>query len=175
VLAVHRGNLDHPAAANELAAAIRYHVQGLPHVGEAVPARWLAIRSELEQRKQTEPFITLTEYLQLYGRHLEDDENKALQLSRYLHDLGVFLHFQEDLRLERLVILKNDWATEAVFKMLDDRLVIANSGYFYRQDCKRIWADSTYAGRHLELLALMEKFELCYKLPDQKRDTWLLP
>jgi hypothetical protein len=127
VLAVHRGNLDHPAAANELAAAIRYHVQGLPHVGEAVPARWLAIRSELEQRKQTEPFITLTEYLQLYGRHLEYDES------------------------------------------------IANSGYFYREDCKRIWGDSTYAGRHLELLALMEKFELCYKLPDQKRDTWLLP
>jgi hypothetical protein len=28
---------------------------------------------------------------------------------------------------------------------------------------------------HPELLTLMEKFELCYKLPDQKTDTWLTP
>jgi hypothetical protein len=28
---------------------------------------------------------------------------------------------------------------------------------------------------HPELLALMEKFELCYKLPDQLPDTWLSP
>jgi internalin A len=156
-----------------LAEAIRYHVQQLPHVGEAVPARWLEIRAELAERKQLDPYISRKDYFQIYGRHLELNETKALQLSRYLHDLGVFLHFQDDPLLARLVILKNDWATEAVFNVLDDEPTKARSGYFTRADCQRIWAHSTYGDLHPELLALMEKFELCYKLADQPSETWL--
>ena len=103
------------------------------------------------------------------------NETKARQLSRYLHDLGVFLRFQEDPLLDRYVILQNDWATEAVFNVLDDDPTKARSGYFARADCQRIWAHSTYGDIHPELLALMEKFELCYKLPDRKPETWLAP
>jgi hypothetical protein len=73
------------------------------------------------------------------------------------------------------VILQNDWATEAVFNVLDDEATKARYGYFTRADCKQIWAHSTYAELHPELLALMEKFELCYKLADQQIETWLAP
>jgi Leucine-rich repeat (LRR) protein len=172
---VYRGNLEQADAAELLAKAICFHVQQLPHVGEAVPARWLAIRSELEERKQQAPYMSRKEYFQIYGRHLELDETKALQLSRYLHDLGAFLHFQEDPLLARLVILQNDWATEAVFNVIDDEATKARFGYFTRANCKQIWAHSTYSDLHPELLALMEKFELCYKLSDQPTDTWLAP
>jgi GTPase SAR1 family protein len=172
---VYRGNLEQADAAEKLAEAIRFHVQQLPHVGEAVPARWLAIRSELEERKKQAHYISSKEYFQIYERHLDSDETKALQLSRYLHDLGVFLHFQEDSLLARLVILQNDWATEAVFNVLDDEATKARFGYFTRANCKQIWAHSTYSDLHPELLALMEKFELCYKLADQQIETWLAP
>ncbi len=172
---VYRGNLEQGDAAEKLAEAIRFHVQQLPHVGEAVPARWLAIRAELEDRKQQAPYVSRKEYFQIYGRHLDLDETKALQLSRYLHDLGVFLHFQEDPLLARLLILQNDWATEAVFNVLDDEPTKARFGYFTRADCQQIWAHSTYGDMHPELLALMEKFELCYKLADQQIETWLAP
>jgi hypothetical protein len=172
---VYRGNLEQADAAELLAKAIRFHVQQLPHVGEAVPALWLAIRSELEERKQQAPYMSRKEYFQIYERHLDFDETKALQLSRYLHDLGAFLHFQEDPLLARLVILQNDWATEAVFNVLDDEATKARFGYLTRADCKQIWANSTYGELHPELLALMEKFELCYKLADQQIETWLAP
>jgi len=172
---VYRGNLEHADAADKLAEAIRFHVQQLPHVGEAVPARWLEIRAELEERKQQDPYISRKDYFQIYGRHLEFDETKALKLSRYLHDLGVFLHFQDDFLLARYVFLKNEWATEAVFNVLDDEPTKASSGYFTRADCQRIWAHSTYGDLHPELLALMEKFELCYKLNDHQKETWLAP
>ncbi|MEB3362491.1 MAG: COR domain-containing protein [Synechococcaceae cyanobacterium] len=172
---IHSGNLEHIDAVVGLAEAIRYHVQQLPHVGEAVPAQWLKIRLEIDKFKHNHPFITQARYFQLYQKHLPADRDKALKLSRYLHDLGVFLHFQEDPLLGRTVILQNEWATAAVFKVLDDEPTKAHQGYFNRQDCARIWADSTYADMHPELLALMEKFELCYKLPDQKPDTWLTP
>lgn len=172
---VYRGNLDRTDAAAALAEAIGHHVQRLPHVGEAVPAQWLAIRSALEEMKRERPYISRKEYLELYGRHLEPHEGKALKLSRYLHDLGVFLHFQEERLLARWVILQNDWATEAVFKVLDDEPTKARSGYFTLDDCQRIWAASTYADMHPELLALVESFELCYKVSDQHPETWLTP
>jgi internalin A len=95
-----------------------------------------------------------------------------------LHDLGVFLHFQDDPLLRNTVILQNRWATEAVFRILDDETVKACSGRFSAADCTRVWAESEYADMHPELLALMEKFELCYPLPDLPKNrtrTWLAP
>jgi hypothetical protein len=176
VINVYRGNLlGQNDAATNLEEAIRLHVQQLPHVGDAVPAQWVAIRSDLEKMKKGQPYINQKDYFQLYARHLEDDRSKALLLSQYFHDLGVFLHFQDDSLLQRYVILQNDWATEAVFKVLDDEPTKDRKGRFTREDCQRIWADSTYADMHPELLALMEKFELCYKLPDQRPEIWLSP
>ena len=175
VIEVYRGNLEKYNAANNLEEAIRLHVQKLPHVGDAVPAQWVTIRSELEKIKEGQPFISQKDYFQLYASYLEEDRPKALRLSQYFHDLGVFLHFQDDQLLQRYVILQNDWATEAVFKVLDDEPTKARKGRFSQADCQRIWAHSTYADMHPELLALMEKFELCYKLPDQRPATWLSP
>ncbi len=175
VMVVHAGNLEQANATAGLEEAIRYHVQQLPHVGEAVPAQWLKIRLEIDALKQNNPYITQAQYFQVYEKHLPADRARALKLSRYLHDLGVFLHFQDDPLLSRFVILQNDWATEAVFKVLDDEPTKARQGYFNRLDCRRIWSDSSDADMHPELLALMEKFELCYKLPDQQQDTWLTP
>lgn len=77
--------------------------------------------------------------------------------------------------LARTVILQNEWATEAVFKMLDDEAVKGAWGRFTAADCARVWQDSVYADMHLELLALMQNFELCYRLPDARPDTWLVP
>ena len=175
VIEVYRGNLEKHNAATKLEEAIRLHVQKLPHVGDAVPAQWVTIRSELEKIKKDQPYINQKDYFQLYASYLEEDRPKALRLSQYFHDLGVFLHFQDDQLLQRYVILQNNWATEAVFKVLDDEPTKARKGRFSQEDCQRIWAHSTYADMHPELLALMEKFELCYKLPDQRPDTWLSP
>ncbi len=126
----YKGNLEHPTAADALREAIAYFVQQLPHVGEALPAMWVAIRADIETRARLEPYIALQDYFDIYARHLPFDRSKALHLSRYFHDLGVFLHFQDDRLLERTVILQNEWATEAAFKMLNDEQVKASLGRF---------------------------------------------
>ncbi|WNM61475.1 leucine-rich repeat domain-containing protein [Candidatus Nitrospira neomarina] len=171
---VYRGNLDKPDSVKPLSAAIEFSVQRLPHVGEEVPAKWVSIRGDLEEEARHQPYIPQEDYFAVYSRHLEFDRTKALHLSRYLHDLGVFLHFQEDRLLSRTVILQNPWATEAVFRILDDPTVVVSLGRFTSVDCERVWATTEYADMHPELLALMEKFELCYALRDQE-DTWLAP
>ncbi|MDH5178861.1 MAG: ADP-ribosylation factor-like protein [Gammaproteobacteria bacterium] len=171
----YRGNLENPNSVNRLRKAIQHFVQELPHIGEEVPAKWVAIRTAIEAMTKIRPHISQHEYFDIYAQHLEFDRDKALHLSRYLHDLGVFLHFQDDWQLRNTVILQNRWATEAVFRVLDDETVKNKLGRFDLNDCDRIWADSKYNDVHRELLALMEKFELCYRLIDMKPDTWLAP
>src|SRR4029077_6225668 len=112
---------------------------------------------------------------EVYSKHIEPDEKKALLLSRYFHDLGVFLHFQDDLLLKNTVILQNEWATEAVFRVLDDETVKKKLGRFTHEDCSRLWKDSAYARMHPQLLALMQRFELCYELRDTEPKAWLAP
>ena len=71
--------------------------------------------------------------------------------------------------LARTVILQNTWATEAVFRVLDDEIVKAHLGRFDNADCARLWRDSAYADMHPELLALMQRFEVCYELRSARR------
>ncbi|MET0069673.1 MAG: COR domain-containing protein [Candidatus Thiodiazotropha sp.] len=179
IQAIHHGNLEHPGSADSLRQAVEYHAQQLPHIGEDVPAKWVAVREELENLAKTKPYISLIEYLAVYGRHLsldhKEDRDKALRLSLYLHDLGVFLHFQQPRELRRTVFLQNQWVTEAVFRIMDDERVKANMGRFRLTDCDRLWADQGYAEKEVELRALMVRFELSYRLPDTVEETWLVP
>ena len=87
----------------------------------------------------------------------------------------MFLHFQDDPLLDRTVILQNEWATKAVFRILDDETIKKALGRFTRDDCARLWNDPEYARMHLELRALMQNFDLCYELRDTGPGTWLIP
>ncbi len=167
------GNLEYPNAADELRTAIEFYASTLQHIGDELPARWIKVRADIEARARQVPYIPLQEYFDIYGRHMEFDRAKAQHLSRYLHDLGVFLHFQDDPLLAKTVILQNEWATEAVFRILDDETVKAKLGRFNVDDCERLWRASIYADMHSELLALMQKFELCYELRDNQPQAWL--
>ena len=171
----YRGNLQNEHAADTLREAIEFYAQQLAHIGEELPAKWIDIRADLEALAEKTPRISQQAYFDIYRKHLEFDRAKALHLSEYLHDLGVFLHFQDDPLLARIVILQNQWATEAVFKVLDDEIIKAKFGHFDADDCRRLWKDSVYADVHPELLALMQKFELCYRLPDTQTESWLAP
>jgi internalin A len=172
---LYAGNLEKTDAVDKLRAGIEFYAANLSHIGEEVPARWIAVRADIEQLADKQPYVPVEEYFKIYGRHIEFDEAKALLLSRYLHDLGVFLHFQDDPLLAHTVILQNQWATEAVFRVLDDETVKAKLGRFNSGDSQRLWPDFVYAGMHSELLALMQRFELCYELRASKPTTWLVP
>jgi internalin A len=172
---LYKGNLDRRDAAEKIREDIEFYASHLSHIGEELPARWLKVRGEIEVLAEKKPYIPIEEYFEVYGKHIEFDETKASQLSQYFHDLGVFLHFQNDPLLRRTVILQNEWATKAVFRILDDEDVKKKLGRFGPDDCSRLWKDTAYARMHLELLALMKNFELCYELRDGNSPMWLAP
>ncbi len=146
---------------------IRRQLASLPHIGDELPATWVRVRDALETDSRNT--ISLEIYLQLSTDDGFTTRADALQLSQYLHDLGVFLHFQDDDLLIKTIILKPTWGTDAVYKVLDNNTVKQKQGCFSRDDLARIWSDAEYAGLQGELLQLMMKFQLCYELPNRPK------
>ncbi len=164
-------NLDTNHGLDGAVHSIRRELESLPHVGVALPATWKRVREALEQSPRD--YLPLAEYLEICQQHGFTRREDKLQLSGYLHDLGICLHFQDDPLLRNTVILKPSWGTDAVYRVLDDPEVIAARGRFTRRQLDRIWSEEKYAGMQDELLGLMMKFQLCYALESGRE--WIAP
>lgn len=156
---------DDEAGLIHLRKKIQDQITKLPHVGDVLPRTWVNVRRALEN--DIRATVTQQEFLQLCKDNGFTRTNDALQLSGYLHDLGVILHFQDEPLLKHTVILKPEWGTDAVYRVLDNEQIKANLGFFSRADLSDIWYKGEYALMHDELLALMMRFQLCYAIPNQ--------
>lgn len=179
---LHSLDLGNPAHAGKLAHLledIETQVRRLPHVGEELPKSWVDIRRDLEGIRAQKQHISTEKYLEVCDRHGKEEED-ALFISQFLHDLGFFLHFQDDPILKRSVILHNAWATKGVYAVLDSEAVKQQEkGKFTKAQAIQIWQEQDkttpiFKGMHDELLQLMLKFEICYRLADAT-DTFIAP
>jgi Leucine-rich repeat (LRR) protein len=147
---------------------IRHFASQLPHARTEYPNNWANIRAELERRRD-ENYIPLAEYLKIAREHGIPERESALILSGVLHRIGVCLHYQQSSLLRQYVILKNEWATAAVYQVLEDPTVAEQKkGFFNESDLQRIWSDDRYQDMQPQLLELMQEFGLAYPLPNQK-------
>ena len=138
----------------------------LPHIGNPLPKVWVEIRYHIESRLGNgENYISYENYLEICAKHGMNEE-RALFLSDYFHDIGVFLHFKDDLSLHDTIFLNHEYITTGVYKVLDNKNVISNNGRFTNSDLIKIWKEKTYKFKKSEMLALMmnSKFELCFEL-----------
>ena len=109
-----------PDGLAEVVREVKHQIVRLPHVGTGLPKTWTRVRQALETLGETRPYISRDEYLDICRQNGFSRDEDMLQLSGYLHDLGVCLHYQEDPLLGKTVILKPEWATGAVYKVLDN-------------------------------------------------------
>jgi internalin A len=156
----------------EILTAVQHYISQLPHIGTPLPKTWIRVRQVLESDPRN--YITQQEFLNLCDSHGFKRRQDKLQLSGYLHDLGVCLHFQDDKVLKNWIILKPEWGTTAVYRILDTKKVQKEFGHFIHSDLALIWADDQYNDMHDELLQLMMRFKLCYEIPHRPR-TYIAP
>lgn len=156
-------NLADNRGLSEIKQAIEHYITSLPHVGDTLPKTWIDVRKALETNPYN--YITLEKYLEICQENGFENYEDKMQLSEYLHDLGVCLHFQEDDLLRKTVILKPTWGTDSVYRVLDNPKIIQNLGHFNRDDLAEIWHEEQYAIMRPELLRLMMNFKLCYEIP----------
>ena len=155
---------------------IRHEIQQLKHVGSMLPAKWVVIRKVIEGRAKMEKFISQKELVKICNQNEIHKNDEIIRLSALFHDLGIFLHFQEDELLNKLVILKNSWATKGVYAILDNKKIQQQQhGHFSYQDALEIWNNTEFEGMHDELLKLMKKFELCYQLSYKRKRHYVSP
>jgi len=147
---------------------ITENIDSLPQIGDRLPKVWLKIRKDLETLDTN--YISKDSYFEICNKQGLSDK-KALFLSQYFHDLGVFLHFKDDGLLKNLVFLKPEWATNAVYKILDTKSVIENKGEFSIKMLEEILCNYK-SDKHSYIVRLMEKFELCFEV---EKDKYLIP
>ena len=143
--------------------------QLLQHFNQKVPMAWVKIRDHLENLNK--PYISYSEYLSIC-RQYSLTKNKAEWLSEYFNVLGVFLHFPDNIVLSDTLFLKPAWATNATYRLLDDKDVINSNGFLTVNTARQAWADYPQE-KHVVLLELLKKFELCFELPGGK--GYILP
>lgn len=152
----------------ELSQRIGTEIESLPLIGDKLPKVWMDIRTKLESLESN--YISTEEYLSICNQSGLSNK-RALFLSQYFHDLGVFLHFQDDNLLRNLVFLKPEWATNAVYKILDSKEVIKHDGEFDSEMLDNILSEFE-RDKHPYIVTLMKKFELCFEI---EKNKFLIP
>ena len=154
---------------------IENYISNLPGLGGNFPKSWTQIRNALENLTLgSEFYIDIKEYRDICCRYGIPDRTEQNDLSRTLHNLGIFLHFQDIHTLNKTLFLKPSWCTAAVYKVLDTDAVRKDCGRFNKGDLDKIWSDDQYSDIRSELLALMKEFEVCYEINGYK-DHFIAP
>ncbi|MEM7130968.1 MAG: COR domain-containing protein [Chloroflexota bacterium] len=130
-------------------------------LGMELPSTWVRIRRAIAEVDKD--YIPIQTYYDICASH-GLDESVADVISRVFHELGAFLHFQDELRLQDTLFLNHEWVTDAVYRVLDNQTIIKNQGRFSPQDLRTIWSEATYRRMQQKLIDLMCKFELAYEL-----------
>ncbi len=155
----------------DLEDSIKHSIKGLKHIGDRLPAVWLNLNKHLKGLRRN--YIDIEEFYEICTS-FNINEKRADYISEYLNDLGKILHFSKDSILQNIVILKPEWATKAVYNIIDDVNIQKNGGRFNINDLKTIWNRRTYPKhKHYELIKLMEKFELTFNLIGT--DDYIIP
>ncbi|MCK4793793.1 MAG: leucine-rich repeat domain-containing protein [Desulfobacteraceae bacterium] len=132
---------------------------------------WLNIRRAIEADNRN--YMAYLEYLDLCAKY-DIEEREAKVLSKYLHKLGIILHFQGKKSLRDILILKPTWITDAVYAILDAQSVRDQNGVLRHSELRKIWDPDHYPEIvYSTLLELLNMFELAYELPD--KESHLVP
>ncbi|MEH2231546.1 MAG: COR domain-containing protein [Nostoc sp.] len=148
----------------ELRQAIAEAAAKLPLMGEIWPTTWLNAANAI--RIQPKKQITPQQLWDIMAESQVADISKEV-LARWLHELGEILHFQDNEELNDTVILKPQWVTEYISKVLESEDVINRKGIFTRQEMNQLWRDLEPSMRE-HFLRLMERFDLSCRTQENR-------
>ncbi|MBF0520357.1 MAG: TIR domain-containing protein [Nitrospirae bacterium] len=157
---------DGPNSFDELKAVIGDVASKLPLMGTEWVNSWIKVREVLED--DTRHYIDYSEFKALCRKHEIAGSEESL-LAEYLHDLGVFLHFKDDVILRSTLIIKPDWGTHAVYKVVASKKL--KRGVLCEDYLPEIWkdADGYPNSQYPTLLRLMKNFELSFAMGDTNK------
>jgi internalin A len=157
----------------ELRRLIYAQTDALEHRKAAFPSDWFTIKERLAAMEEN--FVTWDQYKEICRELGETDPEAQRDLAKFLHILGIALHYADDPRLHDTRVLKPTWVTEGIYTLLRATQRENRGGLLYPADLTRALDKRYYpATKHDFLLRLMERFQLCFRLPENQ-ERYLVP
>ncbi|HEX3151458.1 MAG TPA: COR domain-containing protein [Gemmataceae bacterium] len=156
----------------QLKAALCAEVDQLAWVREPFPETWDNVRVALAKDGNARAHLTYAEYRKLCKEHGVTDEGQQDSLSEILHNLGAALNYRTDPRLREATVLKPEWLTSNVYKLL--RQAEKRDGVLKLVDVDQVLSDEKYEAMRAYLMQIMERFEIAYSRPTFD-GVWLVP
>ncbi len=148
----------------ELKEAIKTQAASLKYMGIGRPKSW--IKSLVEINKVKDYYISRSNLFGVFQRNgVSEQSNESLAC--YLHDLGEILYYPDEEDLNDTIIVKPEWVSVQIAKILDSEELSKNEGFLDKGLMKQLWNDIDSA-LHDKLITLMEKFDLSYKTKDDR-------
>ncbi len=168
---------DETQELKKLKSYLEQQVIQLPHIGKAVPKSWVKVREALQEKAKQTDIITYTDFEIVCRTADAKAFEKAIDiedLGKFLHDLGIILWYYDKPELRHLVILKPEWAMNAVYKIIDDELVQQQQGIIHKEDFERVWQEEKYRSKTHELKVMLQVFKIAFPKKQNKQD-YILP
>ena len=161
----------------ELREMVQREVAGLEHIHDELLLNWFTVKSRLEDMRHDYDFITYEKYQEMCAAEGIADEVSMRTLVAFLHDLGIVLHFDDHPILGDTNILNPEWVTKGVYQIINSDLLAKSKGVLNIGDLTQILkpAKNYPKSKHLFIIEMMRKFELCFDFPGQSNQRFLVP
>ncbi|ETR72570.1 MAG: leucine-rich repeat-containing protein [Candidatus Magnetoglobus multicellularis str. Araruama] len=145
----------------------------MPEIRMQFPADWFAVKDKLSL--MVDDFMGFLRFRQICESEGIQNESDRDTLCWVLHCLGIALNYRDDPRLRETSVLKPEWVTNGIYKIINAKKIADRQGELRLSDLNWLLPRDRYPlEKHLFLLELMRKFSLCFAFPDEE-DRYLIP
>jgi len=156
---------------DKLKKTILLEISQLDHINDELLSSWYDIKNYLENMKSD--YISYQTYRELCKNNKVEDAVSQSTLISFLNDLGIILHFPEHGETN---VLNPEWVTNGVYKFLTSDKLKADKGVLSQDYIDQILDINKYpTEKHIFILNIMNKFELCFKLEGYYENRYLIP
>ncbi|MEM7115021.1 MAG: COR domain-containing protein [Chloroflexota bacterium] len=161
---------------DELKQKIATAIQTLPHLQDPAPPSWSGIKEALRRRQKETDIISYADYQVICADNDIDEPKLQEQLLRYLHQVGVVLHFADNPLLKPVGILNPQWLVEGVYALITAPAVREQGGILYLDQFADLLSASRYPATHYWLFRdLLLEFDLAFPLAENPQKQFLIP
>lgn len=138
----------------------------LPHYGKGVPTSWIPVRDLVYEEANKNSCISFEKFQTICRNSSPKGFARSIDIkdfAKFLHSIGVILWYSEIAELRNWVILKPEWAMNAVYKIIDDGQIQKRRGHIVSKDFNRLWKEEQYDDKHLILKKMLEVFKIAFQ------------
>jgi internalin A len=156
----------------ELLKALKETIQSMDSVRKTFPAGWMKVKNRLSGMKEN--YLDLDQYSKLCAENGEKDPDSQAQLAGHLHNLGIILNYADDPRMQGALVLNPEWVTQGIYQIIRGVERAKSAGELRMSELESLLPDVKKPSMRRYLVDLMQKFELCFPLDEQK-ERFLVP